>query len=86
MKTESITLSSGLQVNRTITKRCGHNVTIITTGAIKKHSHANLIIKRIRNIFFANYKKLALIMILIILNKVVVIQTQHSLVQRIQTL
>ena len=68
MKTESITLSSGLQVNRTVTKRCGHNVTIITTGAIKKHSHAYLIINRIRNIFFANYKKLALIMILVILN------------------
>ena len=68
MKTESITLSTGLQVNRTVTKRNGHKVTIITTGAIKKQSLANLITKRIRNIFFANYKKLALIMILVILN------------------
>lgn len=68
MKTETITLSSGVKVNRTESMRCGHKVTIITTGDIQRHSYASDLIKKIRRLFFANYKKLALIIILVILN------------------
>tara|TARA_R110001632_G_scaffold59062_2_gene143664 strand:- start:1672 stop:1905 length:234 start_codon:yes stop_codon:yes gene_type:complete len=64
MKTKSITLSSGLQVNRTVKFRKGNKITIITTGTIKKHSHAKNIIKSIKNLFIANSHKLIAVIII----------------------